>query len=159
MIRVQKPEGRRRADKFILKRSQWQETSRERDRNARRTFRSLLICWGFSVRSADTRGVKPNKSPPGASRLISDHTQIFSRPPARRCSAFRRSSTAASAGRWEKEGRAPPPTGRTGSSPSATFLLRPLGATFSGPVFGPPTAHERGRGPTVFARLAVNKGY
>lgn len=67
-------------DKLIPKKSQSQKTSLGRDQNARRTSRSLIICWGFSVRSADTRGVKPNKSPPGASRLISDHTRIF--PPA-----------------------------------------------------------------------------
>lgn len=67
-------------DKLIPKKSQLQKTSLGGYQNARRTSRSLIICWGFSVRSADTRGAKPNKSPPGASRLISDHTRIF--PPA-----------------------------------------------------------------------------
>lgn len=147
MIRDQKPEGRRRADKFILKRSQWQEASRERDRNARRTFRSLLICWGSSVRSADTGGVKPNKSPPGASRLISDHTQVFSRPPAHRCSAFRRSSTAASA---ERRGKKKAELRRRqverDRPPPQLFSSVPVEPLFPDLFLAPPTAHERGAG-------------
>lgn len=167
MIRDQNQRGRGRTrvhvcvDKLIPKKSQLKETSLRRDQNARRTSRSLIICWGFSVRSVDTRGVKPNKSPPGASRLISDHTRIF--PPASALlSVFSLLIYGNLAGRRRR--RESSATDRSnGIVPLCNFfstvLVEPL---LFRPVFGPHGTRKGGgkgepRLPTVFAKLPVNK--
>lgn len=65
VITANRREKAQRGDKFIPKRSElWTPNQATvRDQNATRTF-SFGYLLGILCRGADTRGVKPNKSPP-----------------------------------------------------------------------------------------------
>lgn len=65
MITVNQREKAQRRDKFIPKRSELLMPNQPtvRDQNVTRTF-SFGYLLGILCRGADTRGVKPNKSPP-----------------------------------------------------------------------------------------------